>query len=281
MSSLETVSMKKGRAHLPRLSVPYDPNKPRHARFWSDAELAIMRQYFPKGGASAVMAKLPQRSRTAIYGLAHKLGLSAPGHRPGTKHARYELTAGLEARIRETWPSLAAKGATAKFAEQIDRPRWWLEKQAVKLGLSTLQRKEPPWTPAEDALMAKVPLHAPAKCSEIFREHGFSRTPTAIVVRSKRLGLKRRYKETLSGTSLAVILGVDNKTTTQWCVAGLLKATRRPSQRLPQQGGAPWSITRADARQFVIDNIASIDIRKVDKVLFVDLLVNLGEGPGP
>ena len=70
-------------------------------------------------------------------------------------------------------------------------------------------RASPPWTAAEEALMKQVPLHDPDRCAKIFREHGFSRSPTAIVVRAKRLDLSRRYRETLSATQIGKLLGVD------------------------------------------------------------------------
>ena len=50
----------------------------------------------------------------------------------------------------------------------------------------------------------------------------------------------------------AKILGVDNKCFTVWIAKGLITAARRESQRLPQQGGAPWSIERSYFRQWII-----------------------------
>lgn len=278
--TLEIVSMRKARGHAPRLSVPYDPNKPRDARYWTDAELAIIGEHFSKPrGVDACVRLLPTRSRGSIYQTAYKLGLRAD--RQPTTRKRIECTLELEARIRERWPSLTARGATVAFAEELGVPKHWLIKHATRLGLTVQQSKERSWSASEDALMRKIPLHSPEAAARIFREHGFNRTATAIVVRAKRLDLSRRYKETLSATSFASILGIDNKSVTVWCLEGTIEATRRESKRLPQQGGAPWSITRAVARQWIIDNIASIDIRKVDKVAFVDLLVNHGPENGP
>ncbi len=250
--ALETVSMRKARGHAPRLSVPYDPAKPRDKRYWSEAELQILRDNYAKpGGVDTCRRKLPNRSSLSIFGAAHKLGLKA--HKQGGTRRHVTLTEELEGRIRGRWPDLTAKGATTAFAGELGIPKHTLIRFATGLGLTVQQRKEPPWSEAENALMLKVPLHSPAMAARLFQARGFKRTATAIVVRAKRLNLSRRYKETLSGTTFAKILGVDNKTTTQWCVQGLIKATRRESKRLPQQGGAPWSIERADARQWIID----------------------------
>jgi hypothetical protein len=62
------------------------------------------------------------------------------------------------------------------------------------------------------------------------------------------------------------MLGTDSKTISQLGIEGIIKAARRPSRRLPQQGGAPHSITPAALRQFVIDHVERIDFRRVDKV---------------
>jgi hypothetical protein len=278
MSALQTVSMKKGRGHLPRISPKYDPGKPRHARYWSPAEDAIIREQFAIGGAAAVLLKLPSRTATGVYQRAKYLKVNAPGRERDKPRGHYVMTDELAARMREAWPGLTGRGDITRFAEQtLKLPKWWVLKQAVKLGLgATLQKKEPPWTAAENELMARVPLHSPEVAARIFREHGFNRTPTAIMVKAKRLNLSRRYKVTMSATAVAKILGCDTKTVGCWCAAGEIKAVRREeSKRLPQQGGAPWSIERADLRQFVIDHIERIDIRKVDKLAFVDLLVKV------
>lgn len=267
--SLARVSFKKGRASSPRISAPYTPGK-HSRRFWTEEENAVLRKNFPKGGLAACGARLPERSRGAIYGQAHKLGL----HAPGGYRQPIVVPAGLDDRLREEWPLLSGRSAVRDLAERLGMPRWWVSDRARKLGLSTAQKKEPPWTAAETDLMKRVPLYDPDRCAQIFRDHGFQRSPTAIVVRAKRLDLSRRAtRPTLSGTQAAKILGVDNKTLTQWCVAGELAATRRGDNRTPQQGGSVWDIERATLRQYVIDQLHRIDIRKVDKVAFVHLLV--------
>lgn len=270
--SLQPVSFKKGRAHLPRLSKPYVPGK-RDPRFWSEDELDIIRRYYPTGGASACLAHLPvHRTASGVYGQAKKLGLGSKiGGGPKVK---IDVPAGFDDMLRQEWQQLDGKnrGAVAALAERLSVPRWWLSKQARKLGLTQPHKKEPPWTAAEDALMAKVPLHDPDRCAEIFREHGFGRSPTAIAVHAKRIGLSRRFNEGLSGRQAAKILGFDDKTLTAYCISGELKATKRDDNRLPQQGGSRWVIKPANLRQFVVDRLERIDFRKVDKFELVRLL---------
>ncbi|MDH2313084.1 hypothetical protein [Methylobacterium brachiatum] len=269
MNGLTPISFLKGRASEPRLSPRYVPGV-RHERFWTEPERDVLRKYYPIGGAAACEPHLPNRGRLSIYQMAGKLGLSAP-EQPAER-VRHDYGSEMDARIREAWPRLKGRGAVNRLAVQLDVPRWWLSKRALTLGLSAPHRKEPMWTGAEDALMRKVPLHDPERAARIFREHGFSRTATAIVVRAKRLEISRRTHETLSARGAARILGIDDKTATALCISGDLKAGRRGSKRLTQQGGDAWAIEPSDLRRYVLDHIERIDIRKVEKVAFVALL---------
>jgi hypothetical protein len=282
MKKLKRVSFKKGREHKPRLSKPYVPG--RHSKtYWSEAEKETVRKYYPNGGVAACLVHLPERTPQGVYQIAKKLGLSAKqGGAWKTKavNGMYDRP-GIDDEIRHEYPLLERKKAlkaTQVLADKLKVPRWWLIGRATKLGLTNQQRKEPDWTAAEVELLKKVPLHDPDKCSQIFREHGFQRSANGIMVKSKRLNLSRRYRETLSATQCAKILGVDGKTFSVWCALGEVKAHKRTdTKRLPQQGGAPWSVKPADLRQFILDNIGRIDIRRVDKIEFV--FVVAGEAP--
>ena len=234
----------------------------------------MLREHYPAGGASACLVRMPGRTLSGIYGRAYALKLHKP-HTNGRGQRRTpELSPEMEAKIREAWPTLATRSATADLAIRLGVERWWLSRAIVKLGLSMPARtKEPPWSEAENALMAKVPLHDPPACARIFRAHGFSRTPTAIMVRAKRLNISRRFRGGLSAGQASKLLGVDSKYFTTRCISGEIKATRRGTARLPQQGGDAWVIERADLRQWILENLANVDIRKVDKFEFVDLLV--------
>lgn len=275
---LKPVSFAQPVQHKPRLSPKYVPGK-RSARYWSDAEDAVVRTHYPHGGSIACEAHLPGRTRSTIYNRAHTLGLSysGPTGKARKKSSKLELPPNVDETIKAAWPKLDGKkrGAVNDLADELRVPRWWLSQRARKLGLTMPHKKEPPWTAAEEAMLQKVPLYDPDKAAEIFREHGFNRTPTAICIRAKRLSLSRRYTETYSARQAAEILGVDcSKTIAAYIVEGALKAVRRETKRLPQQGGSPWSIERADLRAFVIEHLDRIDFRRVDKFALVDLLTN-------
>lgn len=273
MTALKPVSFKKGRAHLPRISKPYVPGK-RHERYWTDAEVEIVRQHYPKGGAAACIILLPGRTISGVHQQARKAGLNAI--KGGKKKEPITPPADIDERLRAAWPSLSGRGAVNALADELKLPRWWVSKRALKLGLTNPQRKEPIWTEAEKELMKKVPLYDLEKCAKIFRQHGFNRTPTSIGVKAKRLSLSRRAtREAFSGTQVAKILGLDSKTVTSWCIKGEMKATRRSDKRLPQQGGSSWDIQPGDLRRYIIDNLEYIDFRKVDKFAVVHLLTEV------
>ena len=271
--SLTPVTFSKPRGRQPRLSAPYVPGK-HDKRFWTDVEHDIVRRYFPAGGAAACLARLPEhRTLSGVYCQAKKLGVKVDGS-PAARQ-RHRASPELDERIREGWQEMDAgrKGAVAELALRLNIPRWWLTKRLTVLGLTIRHKKEPRWTAAEDALMRRIPLHLPHKAAAIFREHGFQRSPTAIVVRAKRLDLSRRAtRPELSATRAAAILGVDGKFITARILSGELPAKKRDDRRLVQQGGRSWDIKPADLRRWIIDNIDVVDLRRVDKIPFVSLV---------
>lgn len=271
MSKLKPVSFKKPIKREPRLSIPWTRGI-KSTKYWTKAEDAAIRKHYEKDGVGRCMELLPGRTYGGLTQRARKLGLTRQG-----KSAKWIKVAPPDEIIREKWLAQDGKkrGEVGDLADELGVPSWWLSKKARRLGLTVAHKKEPQWTNAEIALMKKVPLHDVDRCAKIFREHGFQRTPTAIMVKAKRLDLSRRYDATFSATKLAPILGIDPKGITARCISGEIKAKKRKSRRLAQQGGAPWSITRKDARAFVLKHLEQIDLRKVEKFAFIDLLTRI------
>jgi hypothetical protein len=100
---------------------------------------------------------------------------------------------------------------------------------------------------------------------------GFNRSTTGILLKRKRLGMLQNMPGQ-SATSLAKCFGADAKMITGWIENGWLKAEKRGTHRTEKQGGDMYYILTSDVREFIIDNIGVIDIRKVDKFWFVDML---------
>jgi hypothetical protein len=276
---LAPVPFGKGRERKPRLSAPRVVGR-HSSRFWSEQELKILRETYPVSGALACVPLLPRFNRHKIYAQANKLGLKSPMIR--VKHIRRltaEETADLDEKLKDAWPTLADKGAFKRFCEEHGIRRHTVSRRAEILGLSMPRFKEPEWSEAEKALLRKHAAHVIDRIANVFREHGFQRSTNSIRNQLKRFGVERSDRWHFSGTAAARLLGLDNKTTTQWCVQELIKAERRGTQRLPQQGGDAWLIARAELRRFVIENLERIDIRKVDKYDFIELLTGPTEPP--
>lgn len=272
MPALRAVSFKKPVTHQPRLSKPYVPG--RHSkRFWTDPEDAVVRKYYPTGGVAAVLAHLPNRTRLGVYQRVNVLDVKMAKGARGKKF-KIKPPEGFDDLLRAFYQNGDGKkrGECNTFADKHKLPRWWVTHRARKLGLTMPHKKEPPWTKAEEALLRKVPLHDTEKCSEIFRDHGFSRSGMAIRVRATRAHLSRRYRETLNANRIGKLLGIDLKTVTREIFAGRLKATKRATKRTTQQGGDWWSVTPADLRRWILDNLEYVDMRKVDKFAFVQIV---------
>lgn len=271
--TLQPVSFSKPVIHEPRLSPAYVPGR-QSSRFYTDAEKAVIERYYPVGGATACMAHLPpHRTLSSVYAMAHKMGLCGPKGGPGKP---ITPPADLDDQLRAAWHAMDGKkrGEVSALAAQLELPRWYVSKRLRKLGLALPHKKEPAWTAAEEALLDRLPLHDPDRCAEILREHGFSRSPTAIVIRCKRLKISRRDTHAaFTATEASKILGVDSKGVTREILAGRLVATKRSDRRLAQQGGSSWDIAPADLRRYIIDNLGHIDFRKVDKFDLVDVLI--------
>ncbi|GAB4184131.1 MAG: hypothetical protein OHK0024_24200 [Thalassobaculales bacterium] len=244
---------------------------------WTPAENALLEQHYRLGGVPRCLPLLPGRTPRAVYQQAAKLGIACAIRGP---RVRVRWPAGYDDdAFRADWAGLPAmRGAVSALADRLGVSRAAVTKRAVALGLSLPHRKEPRWTPAEDALLDTLPLHDLDRAAAAFRQHGYRRSATAIRVRATKRGLSTRYAAALSASAAARIIGCDAKTVTTWCLAGDLPATRRGTQRLAQQGGDTWDIAPADLRRFIIDHIERIDIRRVDKIAFVLLLA--GEGFG-
>ena len=190
----------------------------------------------------------------------------------------------FDQRIRDAMAAYAGpvRGAVRSIAEELGIPRYTLSQRLTQLGLTRPHRKEPGWTIAEDALLETLPIHNPKRAARIMAEHGYHRTPTAIVLRAKRRRLDRRSShEGYSATRAAQIVGLDSKTIGQFCDTGRIVATRNEDARTVQQGGHRWEITPAALRDFVRANIEIIDLRRVDKLSFFALIDRPEAAPAP
>lgn len=240
-------------------------------RFWTMAEQKVVRELYATGGAKACRERLPQRSEGSIYQEAQKLGLrSATQQAPSRPYGTSEE---IDRTIIECYRNRTERGEVNRLALRLGRPAWWVKKRAVHLGVSVALKKEPEWSRVEIELLERNAHKNEQVIRKIFANHGFNRTATAIVVKRKRLQCDTTDIEHYTARQLASEFGVDASTVCSWIERGWLKAKRRGTERTEAQGDH-WWIKRKHVRDFVAENAGVVDIRKVDKVWFVDLLVN-------
>jgi hypothetical protein len=242
-------------------------------RFWTGREEKLLRQHYPDGGVSGCLSVLPGRTAKSIYQRAGALGLRVPGN-DGKVHERKHWGSSdqIDAIIIRTYQTKPDKRAVLHCAQLVGRPRWWVSKRALKLGLVVPRFREPEWSETELDLISSQAHKHPKTIQLALKRAGFARTEAAIVVRLKRLGADRTDPDHLNANQLATVMGVDRKTVAAWITKGWLKAKRREATALDDF----WWIHRRDIRRFVVENVAAVDLRKVEKFWFVDLLAERG-----
>lgn len=187
---------------------------------------------------------------------------------------KYVFTDQVDQRIREIYllhPDAKTRPGIRLLAKQSGIPHWALKRRARELGLA--RTKEKPWSEPELAILAKYAWMSDERLRLKLKAAGYTRTVTGIHLKLRRM----RFKEGgdfYSASGLAQALGIDNHAVSRWIEKGHLKARMRGSARTAQQGGDIYLIHEKDVRRFILQHPASIDLRKVDQVWFIDVLAN-------
>ncbi len=162
-------------------------------------------------------------------------------------------------------------GEVREFARRYGLPRWKITRYAQEQGWSQRQKKEPDWSESELRILNRNAMHCPGVIQKKLKWHGFSRSIVGIVLKRKRMRMLSNL-DGYSARSVAICIGEDEHFVTKAIKDGRLKAIRRMDERTQQQGGSCYYIKEKDVRSFIIENINMIDVRKVDKYWFVDVL---------
>lgn len=150
-------------------------------------------------------------------------------------------------------------------------PSWAVQRRAKEIEAYETKIKEPKWSEEELRILERNAHKQPEAIRRHLKKCGFNRTYTGIFLKRKRLRLLKNL-EGYSATNLAECFGIDPHGVTSWISKGYLKAKRRGTARTKTQGGDSWWIKEKDIKKFIIESIGLIDIRKVDKFWFVDML---------
>ena len=184
---------------------------------------------------------------------------------------RYIPNPTIDAAIRDGYRKQreGSRAALTAVAQQIGWSRSAVCKRGAELGVT--RTKERPWTVAEQDLLEQFGHLAPRGIQRKWAAEGFQRSIAAIQIKLNR----NRIKQNLNGysaNSLAGALGVDVHKVLLWIRRGLLKAERRGTERQDCQGGDTWWITDRAVRRFVFQVPEEIDLARVEKIWFLDVI---------
>jgi hypothetical protein len=144
---------------------------------------------------------------------------------------------------------------------------WAVSRRALQLGVRASHIKEPVWSDAELHILELNAMLSPEVIQRKLRAQGYTRSVAAVNLKRKRLHL-RQQQVPCSAHAVAECFGIDRHAVLRWIEKGLLKASKKGTKRENDE----WHIEDRHIRQFIVENVGIIDIRKVDKVWFVELL---------
>ena len=189
------------------------------------------------------------------------------------KPQKYPISPELHEAIKRVYQNHTGNGEVNALAKSVGYPRWKISRYAITQGWLAKTKKAPDWIEEELAILERWAHLTPENIHLKLKAAGFKRSYFGITIKRKRMRFLKNLRGQ-SAISLSECFGVDMKVVTRWIKLGYLKARRRGTARTERQGGDHWFIKDKWIRDFVVDNVAVIDLRKVDKYWLVDLLTN-------
>jgi len=186
------------------------------------------------------------------------------------KNLKWKPTPEIDAIITEAYRTGYRQGASEFVSHKTGWPTWIVKKRALAIGIIRTEPKEPLWSAAEIKVLEEFVWMCPDRLRlKLKKVCGTSRTNTAILLKKKRLKLRVSDASGYSAHRLAGLFGVDPRgVIRRWVTFGWLKAVRRGSDR-PDDA---WYIEHADVYRFVLAHPEEIDLAKVDRLWFLDLV---------
>lgn len=150
-------------------------------------------------------------------------------------------------------------------------PRWYIKRQAVRLGL-TMKMDRKPWTPAELNLLEKLVGRV---CSATIAKR-LHRSESSVVNKLKRLGNSRRVRNGYTMRDLEQCLGEDHRKISLWIANGWLRDRLQSTGRHDGNGRDIHRISEKDILQFLRSHPQEINLGKVDQTWFLDIVLLRG-----
>ncbi len=186
---------------------------------------------------------------------------------------RYVPTAAVDNAIREAYRKQRQgdRRALKALSHQLGWSRSAVCKRGAELGIT--RSKQRPWTSLEEELLERFGYLAPSGIRRQLAAAGSFRSIAAIQVKLNRNRIKQNLQG-YSANSLADALGVDVHKILLWIRRGMLNAERRGSDRTQSQGGDMWWISDRAVKRFILRAPEEIDLARVEKIWFLNLLTD-------
>jgi hypothetical protein len=182
---------------------------------------------------------------------------------------KHIITPEMHSEIRKIYQN-PVRGERTRYARKIGIPLWAITKYAMHQGWMPKQKKEPDWNGKELKILERNAHLNPTRIQVKLKQKGFKRTINGIVLKRKKMRLLQNLNGQ-SAASVADCFGVSINVILRAIKGGRLKATRRETNRTGRQGKL-WYIKDKDIKEYVLTHLNEIDVRKVDKYWFVDIL---------
>jgi hypothetical protein len=235
---------------------------------WKTTEDAFLRRHYKEQGAKFCAENLTGRSISAIHRRVAKIGLATPN-----RIISEAALSRIDDTIRRAYTSERKRGFSGECAKRLGMSPRWVSERAIALGLVAGSGGSQ-WSEAEREFAEAQPMMPPKNLSIAMRKRGWRRTPTAIAAMRQAGLIAKDDPGFFSGASLAVAMGVDEKTVQRWIRSGMLAAKPRGTHRTESQGGDTFIIHEHDVARFIVENASSISLAKIEpnKAWFIDLM---------
>jgi hypothetical protein len=187
--------------------------------------------------------------------------------------AKYIFTPEMDKELLHTYSiNTDNKPRLINLARKFKMPRWALYQRALKIGAVKSAHQKRPWEDDEVRILEKYARYEPLTIKKRLEKAGYHRSIASIVLKRKRMRLLSNL-EGVSACMCAEFLGVDLHWVLNYIRQGLLKAEMIRQDR---EGKANYFIREKDLRKFIVNNPDLVDLRKVEKYYFIELVANGG-----
>lgn len=185
--------------------------------------------------------------------------------------AKYSFTPEMDREIQYMYSiNTDSKPRVLNLAKRFSMPRWAVYQRALKIGAVNSSYQKRPWEDEEIKILEKNAQYEPLTIKKRLAKAGYERSMASIVLKRKRMRMLSNL-EGVSASLCAEFLGVDLHWVLNYIRQGLLKAEMIRQDR---EGKANYFIREKDLRRFIVNNPDLVDLRKVEKYYFIELVAN-------